>query len=1083
MTSLAIPVSRTKVIVPTRRPEILTRLRLLDLLYELLDKKLILVSAPAGYGKSSLLIDLAENVDLPLCWFSLDSLDQDPQRFIAYFITAIAQKFPSFGNQSTAALNNLTSFEKDAERLIITLVNEIHAQIHEHFALVLDDYHFVNSVPAIRSFIGRFLQLADENCHLIISSRTLVSLPDLPLMVARDQVGGLSFIELAFQPKEIQAFFDQNFHIKISPSSAEELAQETEGWITGLQLSNLAMVQGMAARLRAVRTAGVDLFDYLGQQVLDQQPEELRKFLLRSSLLEEFDAVLCEAALGSLESDQSYNWKSLIDTVLANSLFAQPVISDGGGRWLRYHHLFQDFLQARLKEERPDEVPVILYSLAEVYEQNSEWEKAHNIYQRLGDFSSLADLVDRAGTALLLNGRLLTLSNWLDNLSMPLIQSRPTLLSLQGSVACLRGDVRHGLSLLGQAEAAFRARTDASNLALTLVRRAVAHRHLGDYKASLADVEEALQLAGDKTSSNQETYADAMRVKGLSLYRLGKANQAIQWLEKSLELFTQVNATNNIPILQMELGIAYRAIGNYEAAQSYYEQALKIWQQEGNLVWQANVLNNMGVLHHFQGGYETAVRLLEKGLDSARKSGYVRMEALILTSLGDLYLELDEFQGAQQAFQQGEVIAGRIGDHFLINYLTLAQTAAARLKKEYTRARKLLLEADEFISKSGSGYERGLFFLERGRLKLSGDEIAQAKEDILLANNLFEEDGRELETAWSKLWLTAVHSAEGDLAAARGQVEKLERLIGQGQIAHSLNIQARYARPWLDKLREDPVAGQTVKRLLNRAAQVEASLPAQRSRLRRVTSSLKLSPPRLVIQGFGRATVKVNGKVVSNSDWQTQETRELFFYFLNVGQPITKEQISTVFWPDISPARLKMRFKTNMYRLRHALGQDSILFEDEFYRFNADLDFEYDVHDFDNHLAHANSEDNLQKQIAHLNDAVELFQGPFLEDIDSGWVWPERDRLNQSYLSSLIRLADLSLVAKEPAQAFQACQKALAYDSCMEEAHRMLMRVYALQGDRPSIVRQYQNLKETLLTELDVSPSPETEALYNRLTA
>ena len=277
------PISKTKIIPPRRRPELLARRRLLEMFYDMLERKLTLVSAPAGYGKTSLLIDAALECEFKCCWLSLDELDRDPQRFLAYLVASIGERFPGVGAQTAALMTGAATLEEEMERLAVTRVNETLEGIKEHFVLILDDFHILDGVQPIYDFLNRFIQLADDNCHMVVSSRTLTILSDLPLMVAREQVSGLSFSDLAFRKNEIQELILQNNNVHISDDDAQKLIGESEGWITGLQFSGSLFTRAGSAN--PVVNTGADLFDFLGQQVVDRQKPELRDVLLRTSLI------------------------------------------------------------------------------------------------------------------------------------------------------------------------------------------------------------------------------------------------------------------------------------------------------------------------------------------------------------------------------------------------------------------------------------------------------------------------------------------------------------------------------------------------------------------------------------------------------------------------------------------------------------------------------------------------------------------------------------------------------------------------------------------------------------------------------
>ncbi len=1074
-----ITLSLTKVMVPSRRPEILTRERLLNLLYDLIDKKLILLSAPAGYGKTSLLIDLAHKIDIQVCWLSLDALDQEPQRFISYFIGALAQSFPRFGSRSLASLKGLASLEGGFENLLVTLVNEIHERIGEHFLIVLDDYQFVDDIPPIRDFVNRFVQLVGENCHLVLSSRTVPALPDMLVMIARNQVGGLSLLELAFQPQEIRTLFQQNYALSLSEADAEEMARLTEGWITGLYLSQWAASETLPDPVRAARTINADVFDYLGQQVLDRQTGEMRTFLLHTSLLDEFNEEMCTVVLG-LPGYPATDWKKMLQAVRQNNLFVLPVGQQG--KWLRYHHLFREFLQTRLREQDPALAQVILRRLAGVYAQQGEWEKAYAIHQHQGDVDSLLSLVESAGTLLIQNDRLLTLGNWLENIPEPLAQEHPVILSLKGFLALVRGKPESGLPLLSQADLALRRAQDIPNLIVNLVRLSWAQRLLGDYPASLAAADEALQLTSG-VETLHSLNAESLRARGLSLFRQGHARQAIEWLEGALASFEQHRERRHAAMVQTELGMVCRAVGDYPAAEKHYHKALLDLRKQGDLTWQATLLNSIGVLHHAQGEYPPAVQAFEQGLDCARQSGYLDTEALLLTSLGDLFAEVGETQAARQTYAQALQIAQRVADRFLVNYLSLASADLARLTGEAGQAFALLAEIHPAIKASGSNYELGLYYLISGRLNMVSGDVQQAIWDLQSAIQLFEQGGLSLEHAWSRLWFAAACKQVGDEDAACLHVRESLALLQPDQPAHSLKMTLLQVLPWIGSLEAHPGIGADFLRLLAKSRKLETQLPAIRGQLRRLSSVVPAPPPHLDIKLLGNAQVRINGKLVTSAQWQTRSVRDLFFFFFLSTKPVTKEQVGAAFWPELSPARLRLRFKNDMYRLRRAVGQETILFADELYHFNRDLDYACDASIFDAELEQASSATDPSGQIVHYQTAIELYHGAYLEDIDASWAWLEREHKQKQYLAALLHLSRLLLQAGRMDEALHTSQQALNQDACLEEAHQLVMQVHAAMKDKSSITRQYQLCKKILARELGVPPSAETEQVYRQLIA
>ncbi len=1079
MAELSIPITRTKVILPRRRADLLTRQRLISYLDDLSENRLVIVAAPAGYGKTSLLVDFAHQNPMPVCWLSLDAMDAEPQRFVAAFIAALQSVFPQFGRNSIPALNGMPQERLNLETLVSLIVNDIYETIDEHFILVIDDYHLVENVQEINYFINRFLLLADENCHVFISSRRLLPLADMPLLVARSMVGGIGFEELAFQPEEIRNLYLQNFGITLSEQQVEDLSRLTEGWITGLILSTQVENGQLSTRFQAKKVSGVSIYDYLAQQVLEQQRDELKKFLYRTSLFEEFDTRICEEVLGkglNLHAD----WQSLMDEVQRNNLFVLPVIEEDR-IWLRYHHLFRDFLQNRLLKENPEEAQRILDRLSGYYQEVGEWERAYHIYERLGDKEAKARLIERAGAIMVSRGRILTLQSWLEDLPSLYIERSPLLLSLQGVVRVMLGDVRSGIESFNLSLGLCK-EDEPALYGHTLIRRSGAYRMQGDYIHALEDAEKALDVL-TQIPGERQLFATALHAKGTVLHYLGKINESLTWLIRARDIFFDLGDEESAAKVAMEIAMVYRYLGNLEHAEKIYKDALFYYQSSGNIIWQANLLNNLGVLHSLAGLYESALEELEKAIQYARLGGYSRLEAYALTSLGDLFKDVGALREAEQAYQKATPLTQQIEDQFLRFYLTLAKSDLLLIREQIQEAENGLIAAWQSAADAGSLYEEALCKWISGKIAILKEDWDTARRNLEEAENYFSLERHHVEAIRCRMLLLAVYARLRNESELR---KYLELLLPVAQDVKFHHLIGSSGEP-LGRIFQDEVGLSEDIRVLSAPflkviRQHNRHLPNARKQLRQKSQEVPVSPPELTILTLGRIQISLGDHIITGMEWRSQTARDLMLLLMLHPEGLTKEQVGLIFWPDISAGELKIRFKNTIYRLRHAAGKDVVVFEDDIYYFNRAMDYEADFETFNREIQLAGLARKPEQEIQHYRRAVELYKGEFLPEITEEWVLVERERLHQKYITALKRLAELYLETLQPVESLVFANQYLQFDPINESVHQLIMRCYASMGNMNMVIKQYQMLSYRLEKELGSQPSPQTISLFDLLT-
>lgn len=440
---MAAPLVETKLHVPRRRRGLVERPRLTGRLSRAWESALTLVSAPAGFGKTTLLADgLGDTITAgrSVAWLSLDPRDNDPARFWTYLLAALDRAVPGAGADARAML---ATTRPTTEAVLSTLLNSLDG-VPGDLAVVLDDYHLVESAD-VHEGVAFLLEHLPRQVHVVIAGRADPPLP-LARLRARGELLEVRAADLRFTADEAAAYLTGTMGLPLTSHDVAALAGRTEGWIAALQLAALSMegrddVGGFIAGF-----AGDDRYivDYLVEEVLQRQPEDLRTFLLRTSVLTGLTGPLCEAVTGQAGG------RTTLETLDRGNLFVVPL--DDRRQWYRYHHLFGDVLRARLLDEQPEHVPHLHRRASEWYAQHGDLPEAIRHAMAAGDHGRAADLIELAMPGTRQMRQEATLRAWLEALPDDVLRCRPALTVGYAGVLLVHGELDGVEDLLREAE-------------------------------------------------------------------------------------------------------------------------------------------------------------------------------------------------------------------------------------------------------------------------------------------------------------------------------------------------------------------------------------------------------------------------------------------------------------------------------------------------------------------------------------------------------------------------------------------------------------------------------------------------------
>ncbi|HEY9765583.1 MAG TPA: LuxR C-terminal-related transcriptional regulator [Chroococcales cyanobacterium] len=419
-----LPLLPNKTAIPPCPPVLVDRPRLFRRLDESAQRRLTLISASAGYGKTSLLSSWSRHCGFPVYWLSLDEGDNDPVRFLAYFIHALGFFSRDLEKELLALLHSprLNQFPS-SEGMLTSILSEI-PEGENPFALVLDDYHRIHS-QAVHDSVTFMLEQAPAHFHLVISTRSALPLP-LGRMRLNEQTLELQDQELRFTDEESAIFFKNMNKKSLSEHEIFKLTFFTEGWIAGMKLALISLEQSLDPTSSIAHFKGRHrhTFDYLSEEILNRQTSEVRDFLLKTSILESFDASLCDAVTGRTDGHKT------MEALEKSNLFVVPL--DHERRWYRYHHLFSEFLQSHLRLIFSPEIPALHRLAAGWHEKNGNTAEGIAHFLAAEDFEQAGRLIERSSKTLLMQNQTATLMGWLNRLPEDWLRSQPSLCVLRG---------------------------------------------------------------------------------------------------------------------------------------------------------------------------------------------------------------------------------------------------------------------------------------------------------------------------------------------------------------------------------------------------------------------------------------------------------------------------------------------------------------------------------------------------------------------------------------------------------------------------------------------------------------------------
>ncbi|HEX7294801.1 MAG TPA: BTAD domain-containing putative transcriptional regulator [Pyrinomonadaceae bacterium] len=1077
---------RTKLLPPRPVPELLSRPRLAGLLSANLENPLSLVTANAGYGKTTFVADFLRTHKRQFVWYQLDHTDADPSVFLGYLTFGIQQVVPGFGKAMFAFMQEAAGeLAQSPERAVDVLINEVLELVEHKLIVVLDDYHHLGVETSVHAVLDRLLAYLPDVLHIVIVSREM---PPLALARLRTQSPAaiIDRSDLLFTDEETRHLFRQVFDLELTPQQLDEYRERTHGWITALQLVRQVAQKATTARgdlsgpadlIEVLRQSERDIFDYFAEEVFADESDQVKSLLLKIALLDRIELDTCAALFKGM------NCARLLPSLVKRNVFL-TVASDGEGEEYRLHPLFQSFLRRRLRSEiGRTGVSAEHHDCANYFLGRGLWERAVRHLLAAEDYVQAAEVVSDKGGDWITSGALSSLASLADSLPAPVIEKHPRVLAHRAEVARLRGEYESAQTMFRRAAGLLQQCKDREGEAEALHSLATLARREGDYTLAFSYLDRALKLVDERSAVRMK----CANTRGLCLVALGEWTSAELEFRSALQLAQDSNDDRYMRLISHNLGLPAMMRGDFGEALRWLRRMLREGHQ-APLPQEATAHLNMAHCYLYLGDLGACENNLDEAIERCQLFNLVAARGDAFETYGNLSRERGEIEKANEYYQRAARAYDEAGVNLARTELLEEQALLSMFVGDLAAARNQIerLIAARPLEKNELGFFTAS--LAKARIMIAQSEEAAAAEVLTDAVAYFHDH------------TLYYYEAQAALALAWCKF-KLEREPQMFEHLHrAIDLAVRYDYEYW--LRRQLVPYAPLFATEEAAELLPSDLRKQLAQTASQTPSIKVPPQEIALNVAPVVDLTVNllgpveifrefARPLAPDAWTTRRARDILCFIASRRhRRASKDTIIDTFWGETDIDVVEKNFHPTVSHIRKALNsnqplkQNFIIYRDGDYQLNPELSYRIDIEEFDklvNQGESARRSRQVDECVSAYEQAVALYRGDFAQGSYEPWVDEQRTYYKEQYLHLLHSLANFAQKQNEWSRSLQLAQRILHEDPFREDIHCLIMKAHVNMGNRGAAKEQFEALKRLLQNELGVEPGAETRKVYQEL--